>query len=128
MSPDYDGQYIKLQDILEANRPIFQQNETCIWWHQPTRQWWIGPCENVGSDIAFAYIENDEACPFNKIWQRNDTHETILNIDIDANTLYFATEASGQKSRNQSGIAAVNVVVSKGKYRQQCRFKYRNGV
>ena len=128
MSPKYDGEYLKLEDILEANRPIFQRNETCIWWHRPSRHWSIGPCENVGSEDGFAYIENDDICPFSKIWQRNDTHETIPDIDITGNVLYFPTESSGQRSGYQSGIAAVNVVISRGIYKQQCKFKYRNGI
>jgi hypothetical protein len=128
MATDYDGAYTEIHDILEANRPIFQNDDKCIWWHQPTRHWWIGPCENVGSDTGFAYIENDETCPDSEIWQRSGTNETIPDIDVYINGYVVLTEASGKKSEYQSGIAAVNVVVSQSTYRQQCRFKYRNGI
>ena len=32
-------------------------------WHREGRHWWIGPCENVGSDDGFAYQEDDQKCP-----------------------------------------------------------------
>ena len=43
----------------------------CIWWHRGLRNrdrhWWIGSCTSVGREIGFAYLEKDEACP----WDRN---------------------------------------------------------
>jgi hypothetical protein len=31
-------------------------NDKCVWWHQQYRHWWVGPCENVGTNSGFAYL------------------------------------------------------------------------
>ncbi len=37
--------------------------DKCIWWYREYRHWWIGPCENVGTNSGYAYIYPDVRCP-----------------------------------------------------------------
>ena len=50
-------------ETLEANRPVYQSDETCMWWHRPGRHWWIGSCDDIGTDAGYAYLEKDLDCP-----------------------------------------------------------------
>ncbi len=125
LSPEYDKTYSEVDNILEANRPIFQREGKCIWWHQPSRHWWIGPCENVGTDSGYAYIDDDVKCPGSSNWKRSGSHELIPNIQFFKTLVQEQSE--GYKSDDQSGTAAISVIVSNGRYQQKCRFKYING-
>ena len=35
--------------------PVFVKNDKCIWWHED-RQWWMGPCENLGKIFGYTYL------------------------------------------------------------------------
>jgi hypothetical protein len=86
MDPEYDNIYEKIENIYEANRPIYQKNGKCIWWHQLYRHWWTGPCENVGTNTGFAYIEGDEKCPVSFtntiVWRRGGSDEVIPGVNF----------------------------------------------
>ena len=66
-------------EYLEGNRPIYmnENNDTCIWWNKPTRHWWRGPCENVGTSSGNAYLQEDNTCPdaSESTWINSDTDE-----------------------------------------------------
>ena len=125
LSPEYDETYFYFSKILKANHPIFKKDGKCIWWHQPFRYWWIGPCENVGSNTGFEYIEDDAGCPGSTNWRRSESDELIPNIQISVTQV---AEKSGRvESDDQTGNAAVSIVISNGRYQQKCRFKYING-
>ena len=81
--PGYEKSYFA-NGYLEANRPIFQADDKCIWWHYPKRNWWIGPCEKVGTNSGFAYLEEDLECPFHQpsTWRNCGTGEIIKDLSF----------------------------------------------
>ena len=44
-------------------KQIFVSDAYCVWWHREFRHWWIGDCQNVGTNSGYAYIDSDERCP-----------------------------------------------------------------
>jgi hypothetical protein len=173
---DRGGIYNKI-DFLEANRPIFKKEEgdSCVWWHQPYRHWWIGSCKNVGTNFGYAYLQEDGSCPSlpypnNATWRKGGTDEIIDGLKASGDLLFQQTVGSGPppsfsgtagvnegsdeaiiglsaealltNSKNgfkqyfQTGsveasssgpTAGVNVIIREGKYKQSCRFVFRNG-
>lgn len=126
---DYDKIYSQ-NSFLEANRPIFQDEDKCVWWKYPNRNWWIGPCENVGTNSGFAYMEEDLDCPFDQpaTWRKCGTDEVVKDLSISGAAVGEAAAASSATDTTAtSGTAAVNSIIRSGKYQQKCRFVYRNG-
>jgi hypothetical protein len=128
MSAEYNGQYQfdYGNGYLEGNRPVFQRNGNCVWWHRQYRHWWVGPCENVGLNDGYAYLEGDNECPASHkhAWRRGGSDEIIL----DAMVYWFAAaSAGGDKPIQSSGTAGVNAIIRNGRYTQMCHPVYRNG-
>ena len=67
VNQEYNGRYHssnfdekKFQDLENTiskfdQWPVFVKNDKCIWWHED-RQWWMGPCENLGKNFGYAYL------------------------------------------------------------------------
>ena len=150
LSPFYDGEYYFNSNKeeywhLEANRPIFQginvAEGNCLWWHSLYRHWWIGPCQNIGTNNGFAYIAEDIGCPLlcetikngecrasnPMTWRRGDSNEVISNVKIYIDC-GAAASAGGQEVIETTSSVGVNAVIQDNKrYKQSCRFVYRNG-
>jgi len=127
MSPQYNGQYQfdYYSGFLEGNRPVFQRNGKCVWWHRQYRHWWIGPCENVGQNSGFAYIEQDVYCPGGDVLIRRGGSDEIIR---DAKVYYQSyAAAGGHEPDESSSTAGVNAIIRNGRYKQTCRPVYRNG-
>jgi hypothetical protein len=126
----YSGFYTKIE-YSEANRPIYRKEEadSCIWWHKPYRHWWIGGCEQVGTNSGYAYMLEDTSCPdpSNPTWRvrGSDEMENAL-LSADA-VLAFKDEAGSGQPSFFTGTAALNVIVREGKFKQTCKFVFRNG-
>lgn len=71
-SSQFDGRYfLNLTDlgttVFWNNNGVYEKekDDKCIWWQsQPRRAWWIGYCKDVGSNTGFAYLNEDESCPY----------------------------------------------------------------
>ncbi len=127
MSSEYDGKYgfDYFSGFLEGNRPVFERNGKCVWWHRQYRHWWVGPCENVGLNAGYAYAEEDFSCPRgDQVWRRGGSNEIIHNA-IAYFEIYAA--AGGLEPDQSSSTAGVNAIIRNGRYKQTCRPVYRNG-
>ena len=150
LSPNYDGKY---QTTLrfEANRPIYngvdEREDECMWWHQPTRHWWIGQCEDIGEPSGYAYIDKDLECPNSCIleekdgelscseqlptWRKGESDEVIngATLLMDRNVYLYPSSTAAEKTVETTSLAGVNSIVQYGtRFRQRCTFKRRNGV
>ena len=56
--------------LLINNRPIYQKiysrsnnkpDDKCIWWDK-SRHWFLGLCEDLGTDKSYAYTKQDSKC------------------------------------------------------------------
>jgi hypothetical protein len=123
----------ELTKYLEANRPLYSNGENCIWWYRAERHWWIGSCENIGTNVGFAYLEQDYDCPVNSniIWRRRITNEAISLVIYPRTTTIEAATARPGSSSDYShflgGTSGVNVVKQNRRYRQSCTPKYIRG-
>jgi hypothetical protein len=52
--------------FFEANRVTYRSKDglNCVWWHRADRNWWVGPCSKVGTNMGLAYLEEDCECPY----------------------------------------------------------------
>ncbi len=121
----FDGDYIRT-NYSEANRPLYSSDENCIWWFRAERHWWIGSCENVGTNEGFAYLENDEDCPQNSgsIWRSGITNEVL---SFQHYTFEPAPVAGSDLSGFLGATSGVNVVKQNRHYHQTCKPKYISG-
>ena len=135
MSYAYDGLYSPTK-YLESNRVVFLKDDGhCIWWNYQYRNWWVGQCENVGSNSGFAYLEEDSTCPFNdnifssiqitQTWRRGESDELIDGVEVLERRNYYASAYVA--AVEQTASAAVNAISRNGQYQQKCRFVYNNG-
>jgi hypothetical protein len=136
----YSGFYTKIE-YSEANRPIYRKDsgkgDSCIWWHKPYRHWWIGDCEQVGTNSGYAYILEDTSCPdsSNPTWRIRGSEEmenallSALFFDYDNNddSYEVQNESGSSQPSFSTGTAAINVIVREGKFKQTCKFVFRNG-
>jgi hypothetical protein len=128
------GEYLKIE-YSEGNRPIFKKENrnSCIWWHRPDRHWWIGDCKNVGASSGFAYLQEDTSCPnlpnlSNPTWRRESSDEILNQFSVEIKLPQRRPlEGDGVELIAFTGTAGVNVIIRKGKYKQTCRFVFRNG-
>ena len=148
LSPEYDGIY-ESTSRLEANRPIYnglnEREEECMWWHLPTRHWWIGKCEDIGENVGYAYIDEDLSCPTYCIrevieetsscteklptWKSGDSNEIINGAKIITNPgKIYPSGSAAEPTYEATSSAGVNSIIQDTRYRQRCRFKRRNGV
>jgi hypothetical protein len=138
LSPEYDGDYhfdTKGSGYLYANRPVYLKGNDaadgkCIWWHKEYRHWWVGPCENVGNNAGFAYINEDTSCPypyfnndFKLTWRRGGSDEIVSGIESYA---WAIASAGGKKVEDLTGTAGVNAIIQNRTYKQKCKFTFRN--
>jgi hypothetical protein len=127
MSTEYNGhyQFDFHSGFLEGNRPVYQNNRNCVWWHRQYRHWWVGPCENVGLNDGYAYIEQDVNCVIGGVeMRRGGTDEIIHGAYIN---MYLSAAAGGWKPDQSSSTAGVNAIIRNGRYKQTCRMVYKNG-
>jgi hypothetical protein len=144
---ELDGFYTQT-NYSEANRPLYSNGENCIWWYRAERRWWVGSCENIGTNIGFAYLEQDYDCPvhFHNIWRRiitddapslvnypKTTTTTITTITITTTTTTTYTTKPMYAGSGSifphflGGTSGVNVVKQNRRYRQSCTPKYIRG-
>jgi hypothetical protein len=129
---EFDGFYTQT-NYSEANRPLYSYGENCIWWYRAERHWWIGSCQNVGTNDGFAYLETDDDCPGNSegIWRSGITNEVLSLVNYPGTTLRpspTARPGSGSDYlRFLGGTSGVNVVKQNRRYRQSCTPKYIRG-
>jgi len=118
---EFDGGY-KPTNYSEANRPVYASGENCMWWYRAERHWWIGSCENVGTNEGFAYLEQDFDCPgkFEGIWRSGITNEVLSFQHVVAAS---APVAGSDVSTFLGGTSGVNVVKQNRRYRQTCKPK-----
>jgi hypothetical protein len=123
----FDGWY-NPTNYSEANRPLFANGENCIWWFRAERHWWIGSCENVGTNYGYAYLEDDDDCPGNYegIWRSGFTNE-VLSFQHNEIALAPVPVAGSDPSPSLGGTSGVNVVKQNRHYRQTCKPKYIKG-
>jgi hypothetical protein len=124
---DFDGDY-KPTNFSEANRPLYASGENCIWWYRAERHWWIGSCENVGTNYGYAYLEDDDDCPGNSegIWRSGTTNE-VLYFQHHFFAPFGYPFAASYPSPSLGGTSGVNVVKQNRHYRQTCKPKYIRG-
>ncbi len=85
---EYDGRYV-FGSKYSDGKQVFEKEDKCIWWHRQYRHWWIGPCENVGTNSGFAYIQPDLRCPMLSSglawieidWRRGGSNEPIKRVE-----------------------------------------------
>ena len=77
-SYDVSGLYSK------QNNNIYQhENATtnsCIWWHEEYRHWWIGNCNSISENQGHAWLVPDRKCPDQGKrgeWRRGGSDEPI---------------------------------------------------
>ena len=154
LSPDYDGDYSYSElpsnkFILEGNRPVFQGEnelkEKCIWWHHEYRHWWIGPCDSIGLNAGFAYIQEDIGCPVEcktetdddgmdycssqipMTWRRGGSDEVIYDVKLQRDFSSVAS-AGGSATTNTTSFVGINAIIQDStSYKQSCRFRLING-
>jgi hypothetical protein len=129
-------------EYLSANRPVYIKDDKCIWWHKEYRHWWFGPCENVGGNAGHAYIEEDVSCPFltdvNKpirgtnetlelTFRRGGSDEIITGVKIHLYTELYSGFAVSTSTEDLSGAAGLTFTIQNLRYKQKCKFSYRNG-
>ncbi len=121
----FDGWY-NPTNYSEANRPLYASDENCIWWYRAERHWWIGSCENVGTNNGFSYLEQDFDCPdkFEGIWRSGITNEVLSFRHL---VVAFLPEAGSDISTFLGGTSGVNVVKQNRRYRQTCKPKHIGG-
>ena len=89
---NYTASFQNLEkSVFVNNRPIMKSGKGhCIWWHE-SRNWWIGPCENVGQNTGYAFLETDLKCPSTSnnvwtpnfgIWKEAATNEVLNGVTI----------------------------------------------
>ena len=117
-------QYTKYPFTISAKpvsvRPLYEsKTNKCIWWFQPSNQWQLGACENIGTDKSFTYLDADVDCPFS-----NDKWKTTGDGDvIEANMLYnfkegcMLTEDVIENVSKFSGIMKKAVFCSQGQFK-----------
>jgi hypothetical protein len=96
----------------------------CIWWNKEYRRWWVGPCQNVGGNAGFAYINEDAPCPYTTIWRRGGSNEIISGVQ---NFIVQVASAGAQKVDELTATVGVNAIIQNRTYKQKCKFTYRNG-
>jgi hypothetical protein len=147
MPPEYNGIYSfnKLNDSPEGNRPVYQKNGKCVWWHRQYRHWWIGPCENVGMNTGYAYVKEDSDCPsYENTWRRGGSDEFLHNVHVSliyfdrapaapaipsgGGILIWSAVSAGVKSIiRTTATAGVNSIFRNGWYKHICQPVYRHG-
>jgi len=157
MSPEYDGSYSFSQApcclenyYQEANRPIFNgegdSEGKCIWWHRQYRHWWVGPCDNIGLNAGFAYIREDISCPAQCqtepdsdgdyycssdapiTWRRGGSDEQLPDVKLQIVDRAAVASAGGSETAETTSFVGINAVIQdRTRYKQSCRFRYRNG-
>jgi hypothetical protein len=124
MSPEYNGRYPCLTGFLEGNRPIFEKNGKCVWWHQQHGSWWVGPCEKVGLNDGYAYAKEDVDCPhITRVWRRCGSDAILRDVKVELN-VQCASSAAGE-THQSSATAPVNYIIRNGYYKQTCQLVYR---
>ena len=120
--------------LLWSNRPIYQSNETCIWWQRPNRHWLIGSCEDVGADNGSAYLQQDFDCPdqHGGLWRRQDTDEEIEDLEWLDTRLWYKSfcdrcASRGVRTTYTSGAVGVNFIRQDRHYEQQRRPRFIRG-
>ena len=133
-----------MDDVLEANRTVYQKNDSCVWWHRGGRHWWIGHCQNIGTDSGYAYLEEDYYCPYGNggvlkgTWRKGDNNKIIKGIDVvDGRTFEArkhnlpqqgsAQDANAVAVEDGTATAGVNEVQQDKTYRQPCKPKFVSG-
>jgi hypothetical protein len=121
--------YQEIDEYLEGNRPIYKAGDDCVWWEKSDRRWWSGPCENVGTNSGFAYLAEDYRCPYEEpaTWKRGGSDEAV-NLYFYEYVFSAQTSAGPAHASPRTATAAINVIVRNGRYKQTCRFVYRNGI
>ena len=113
-----------------------KNNDSCIWWHRGGRHWWIGPCENAGTDSGYAYLQEDLDCiPHGEArgtWRNALTDEAFQGFDVTEAIEVVAFEYEGNKVAAEAYVnaqylsentatAPVNAIQTKHTiYRQKC--------
>jgi hypothetical protein len=139
-----DKRYQQVAEYLEGNRPIYKadNDDDCVWWEKSERRWWSGPCENVGTSSGFAYLAEDYRCPYGQYgkqadWKRGGSDDVVDLFSKYPQKAITTSNSGGFLEQNSAGpadespmtaTAAVNVIVRNGRYKQTCRFVYRNGI
>ena len=140
----FNGLYSQVDDVLEANRTVYQKNDSCVWWHRGGRHWWIGHCQNIGTDSGYAYLEEDYYCPYGNggvlkgTWRKGDNNKIIKGIDVvDGRTFEARKHNLPQQGSAQDAVAVavedgtattgVNEVQQDKTYRQPCKPKFVSG-
>ena len=144
LSLGYDGEYFSDSEdnYIEANRPIFsglnERTGKCMWWHHQYRHWWIGPCDLIGQNAGFAYIQEDVSCPAeckkekgadcsSMTWRRGGSDEVIFNVKMGWYG-YSVSPAGGSEVAETTSSIGINAVIQDGtRYKQSCRFRYVQG-
>ena len=70
----------KIYQKIDENYPcIWEVNQCeCIWWHDQSRQWWIGDCLDIKNKTdGHAHSEENQWCPTdtNQTWKKANGRE-----------------------------------------------------
>ena len=134
--PNFSGEggvsFTVINRYLMANRPIYQSDQTCMWWHRSGRRWWIGYCEDLGTDYGFAYLEEDFNCPSRGTWRRRDNEERISdlvdsNLDFKVGYICNLCGAPFVELEFLTAAVGVNFVKQNNRYQQPCVSKFIGG-
>ena len=112
----------------DANRYVYEFDGTCMWWRRPGRHWWVGSCDDVGTDAGYAYLEEDLDCPVGfregGKWKRRDTNEILDGLEgtRDPNKQVPCGFASGSNVVDSpGGFVGVNFIKQDNHYTQKCK-------
>jgi hypothetical protein len=83
------------------------------------------------TQASHIYIEQDFTCPISRngdqmIWRRGGSDDVIPDVETFISISMDRVAGAKQQVR-LSGTAGVNAIIRNGRYRQECRFVYRNG-
>ena len=134
---DYDGPYSWGEDRYENSKQIYilqsEPSDKCVWWYFESRHWILGHCEDVGSNVGFAYIDADIPCPHpeEERWVSTETGSYLDGIknysaerckSFEDGTAVCA--ASSVSPLETTATAGVGVTVREGQFVQTCRWRF----
>ena len=139
LSSQRDNQFpdfFKFDDKFENGRKIFEDYDSCIWWHRPSRRWHLGKCEDLGTDTSLAYVTTDAQCPNleGTVWKHVESNKTfdakniaeVANCEIPpppCENCAAAASAVGTRIENTTAFGGVNVITKGSIFRQILRGK-----
>ena len=141
---EYDGLYnFDSKSQYEASKQLYivepdfgVQGDKCIWWFRPCRRWWLGPCQNIGTNRGFAFIDAEVPCPHpeEERWRNPESGEYFTNIrNYSAERCKYFNDgtavcgASSSTPLSTTTPNGENAVVVNNRYVEICSSRLKEG-